>query len=257
LAGDPRTYRRYLESRPRAWEDAAITLLVELCRETGCAVHVVHLSSSTALPILRAAKAEGLPITVETCPHYLCLHAESIPDGATHYKCAPPIRERENCEALWQALFEGTIDFVITDHSPCTPALKVPERGDFQEAWGGIASLQLGLSTIWTESSRRGASVAQLASWMSTAPARFAGLGSHKGRIAVGYDADLVVWDPEAEHTVSADELFFKHRLSPYVGKTLRGTIHETWLRGQLVFDGQRHPHAPQGKPLLHRRDST
>ncbi|MFT3923457.1 MAG: allantoinase AllB [Myxococcales bacterium] len=252
---DPRAYHGYLASRPRAWEDAAIALLIELCRETGCRVHVVHLSSASAVPMLRAAKAEGLPISVETCPHYLCLHAESIPDGATHFKCAPPIRERENCEGLWSALFEGVIDFVITDHSPCTPALKLPERGDFQAAWGGIASLQLGLSTVWTEAAARGASLQQLARWMSREPARFAGLSARKGAIAVGHDADFVIWDPEAERTVSAEQLFFKHRLSPYVGKTLRGTIHETWLRGNMVFDGRSHPETPRGELLLHRGD--
>jgi allantoinase len=206
---------------------------------------------------LRAAKAEGLPITVETCPHYLCLDAESVPHGATHYKCAPPIRERANCELLWEALFEGVIDFVITDHSPCTPALKVPERGDFQAAWGGIASLQLGLSAVWTEAARRGGSTLDMARWMSAAPARFAGLSSHKGRIAPGYDADLVVWDPDAERTVRAEDLFFKHRLSPYVGKQLRGKVHQTWLRGREVFDGDRHLGTPQGQLLLQRRDPT
>ncbi len=180
-AGDPRAYRAYLASRPPAWEDQAIRLLVALCRETGCAVHVVHLSSASSLPTLRAAKAEGLPITVETCPHYLCLEAETIPDGATHFKCAPPIREHANREALWGALADGTIDLVISDHSPCTPALKLPERGDFQNAWGGIASLQLGLPAVWTEARRRGHGLHELATWMSARPAALAGLGARKG----------------------------------------------------------------------------
>src|SRR6188768_2599580 len=196
LTSDRRSYRRYLESRPKVWEDEAIALLVRLCRETRCPVHIVHLSSAASLPILEAAKAEGLPVTVETCPHYLCLEAESIPDGATHYKCAPPIREHDNREALWQGLLGGIIDFVITDHSPCLPSLKLPELGDFHQAWGGIASLQLGLSAVWTEARRRGARLEQLADWMSSGPARFAGLGQRKGRIAPGYDADFVVWDP-------------------------------------------------------------
>jgi allantoinase len=256
-SGDPRIYQGYLDSRPRAWEDAAIELLIQLCRDTGCAVHVVHLSSASALPSLRQAKAEGLPITVETCPHYLCLHAESIPHGATHFKCAPPIRERENCEALWSALFEGVIDFVITDHSPCTPQLKLAERGDFQAAWGGISSLQLGLSSVWTEASQRGANLSQLSAWMSERPARFAGLGTQKGRIQPGYDADLVIWDPETERTVLAEELHFRHKLSPYVGTRQRGRIVETWLRGRQVYAEGQHVLPASGQPLLHRRNAT
>jgi allantoinase len=250
---DPRAYRTYLGSRPAAWEDAAIALLIELCRETGCAVHIVHLSSAASVPALRRAKEEGLPISVETCPHYLCLEAESIPDGATHYKCAPPIREHDNREGLWRALFEGVIDFVISDHSPCTPALKLPERGDFQEAWGGIASLGLGLPAVWTEARRRGATVLQLARWMSAAPARFAGLDARKGAIARGRDADFVVWDPEQRFPVLAESLFFRHRISPYVGAELRGKVQETWLGGRRVFDGSGHPGGALGKPLLHR----
>jgi allantoinase len=251
----PRAYRGYLESRPPAWEDEAIRLLVALCRRTRCPVHIVHLSSASSLPTLRAARAEGLPITVETCPHYLCLEAESIPDGATLFKCAPPIRDRANREALWAALFEGVIDFVITDHSPCTPALKLPETGDFHKAWGGIASLQLGLPAVWTEARRRGADLAVLAQWMSTRPAAFAGL-RRKGRIAAGYDADFVVWDPEAAFSPSADDLFYRHKVSPYLGAALTGRVHQTILRGTSVFDGGVHVggpgHAP-GRPLLHR----
>jgi allantoinase len=250
---DSRSYQGYLESRPSSWEDAAINLLIELCRETGCHVHVVHLSAASSLPALRAAKAEGLPITVETCPHYLCLEAESIPDGATLFKCAPPIRERGNQEALWAGLLEGVIDFVITDHSPCTPQLKELERGHFHDAWGGIASLQLGLSTLWTHAGPRGATLLDLARWMSTNPARFAGLSSRKGRIAVGHDADLVIWDPDRVYTLQEEQLFFKHRVSPYLGMRLVGKVHRTLLRGQEVFDGQGHPTEPIGQLLLGR----
>jgi len=254
---DPRAYASYLRSRPRAWEDEAIRLLVRLCRETGCAVHVVHLSSASSIGILRAARAEGLPISAETCPHYLCLDAEAIPDGATHFKCAPPIRERENREALWQALIEGVIDFVVTDHSPCLPALKEPERGDFQRAWGGISSLQLGLPAIWTEARRRGATPVEIAAWMSRGPARLAGLGARKGSIAPGRDADLVVWDPDASFVVEPEALLVRHKLSPYAGRRLHGRVEQTFLRGQRVYRrGQRgggEPGTPAGTPLLGR----
>jgi allantoinase len=251
-----RAYRGYLESRPPAWEEAATALLIRLCRQTRCSVHIVHLSSAGSLPELRAARAEGLPITVETCPHYLCLEAEAIPDGATEFKCAPPIRGHENREALWGGLFDGTIDFVISDHSPCTPHLKLPERGDFHDAWGGIASLSLGLGAIWTEASRRGASLERIASWMSEGPSRFAGLGGRKGRIAGGHDADVIVWDPETEYVVDAARLHFKHKVSPYIGAQLRGRVHRTILRGREVFDGTDHPGGPSGRPLLHRQSS-
>jgi len=254
---DRRAYRRYLESRPPSWEDEAIRLLVKLCRETRCPVHIVHLSSASSVPILRAAKAEGLPITVETCPHYLCLDAEAIPDGATFYKCAPPIRGRENREALWQALLEGVIDFVITDHSPCIPELKLPERGDFDAAWGGIASLQLGLPAIWTEARQRGAGLARLFHWMSAAPARFAGLADRKGRILAGFDADLLVMAPDEAHEVTAEGLFFRHKISPYVGRSLFGRVHATLLRGACVYDGEQHRGTPMGRHLLHRRTAA
>ena len=254
---DRRSYRRYLESRPKIWEDQAISLLVKLCRETLCPVHIVHLSSAASVPILRAAKAEGLPITVETCPHYLCLEAESIPDGATLYKCAPPIREHENREGLWRALLDGVIDFVITDHSPCTPALKLAERGDFEEAWGGIASLQLGLPAVWTEARRRGADLNALFRWMSASPAKFAGLSAQKGRIAAGYDADLLVWDPDAPFTVEAERLFFRHKVSPYLGAQLEGVVQHTVLRGKCVYDVKQHPEGPVGRHLLHRRTAS
>jgi allantoinase len=251
--GDPRAYAGYLRSRPAAWEDAAIALLIRLAHETGCAVHVVHLSSAASLPQIARAKADGLRFTAETCPHYLCLEAESVPDGATEYKCAPPIREHENREALWRGLQAGVIDFVVTDHSPCTPALKNRERGSFSEAWGGIASLQLGLPAVWTEAQRRGFGPAEIAAWMSARPAALAGLGHRKGRIAPGFDADLAVWDPEAEIAVEAEQLYFRHKLSPYLGRRLRGRVEATLLRGQLVYDGAGHPAGAVGAPLLGR----
>lgn len=252
----PRDYRAWLESRPRAWEDAAIDLLVRLCRETACAVHVVHLSSSTAVPILRAARDEGLPVTVESCPHYLCLTAGEVPEGDTTYKCAPPIREAENRESLWSALLDGTIDFVVTDHSPCTPALKRLEEGDFPEAWGGIASLSLGLPSLWTEARRRGVGIERLAAWLSEGPARFAGLADRKGRLAPGLDADLVVWDPEAAFLVSPERLPFRHRISPWVGRELFGEVRATYLRGERVHGDGAAPE-PRGRRLLHRSEAT
>jgi allantoinase len=252
-AGDARSYRTYLASRPAAWEDAAIRLLLALCRETRAPVHIVHLSAASSLPLLRRAKDEGLPVTVETCPHYLCFEAESIPDGATEYKCAPPIREHENREALWQGLLEGVIDFVITDHSPCLPALKGKQQGDFAAAWGGVASLQLGLSALWTEARRRGATPAELGRWLSLAPARFCGVGARKGRIARGYDADFVIWDPEARFTVMPEALFFRHPVSPYLGRELAGAVRETWLRGRPIFGGGAHVGEASGALLLGR----
>jgi allantoinase len=250
---DARAYRGYLQSRPAAWEDEAIRLLVRLCRDTGCAVHVVHLSAASSLETLRAARAEGLPITVETCPHYLCLEAESIPDGATQFKCAPPIREHANREALWRGLAAGEIDLIISDHSPCAPHLKQPERGDFHAAWGGIASLQLGLPAVWTEARRRGVGPAALARWMSAAPARLAGLGARKGRIAAGLDADLAIWDPDEEQRIVAGDLHFRHKISPYLGAAMFGRVKMTVLRGQIVYDGSGHPAGPIGAALLGR----
>ncbi len=250
---DVRAYHGYLASRPPEWEDAAIRLLVDLCRETRCRVHVVHLSSSGSLPLLKQAKDEGLPITVETCPHYLCFESEGIPEGATEFKCAPPIRERANREALWQGLFDGVIDFVITDHSPCLPALKLPEAGDFMQAWGGIASLQLGLSAVWSEARRRGANLSTLARWMSETPARFAGLGKTKGRLARGFDADFVVWSPDQSFTVTPQSLFFRHPVSPYLGRELFGCVQETWLRGERIFSAGGHAPRARGELLLAR----
>jgi allantoinase len=250
---DPRAYAGYLRSRPAAWEDTAIALLISLARETGCAVHVVHLSSAGSLEQIARAKADGLHVTAETCPHYLCLEAESVPDGATEYKCAPPIRDHENREALWRGLKEGVIDFIVSDHSPCIPALKGREGGSFAEAWGGIASLQLGLPAVWTEASRRGHSLGEISSWMSARPAALAGLGRRKGQIAPGFDADLVVWDPEAEFEVDADQLHFRHKVSPYVGRRLMGRVEATFLRGRLAYDGSAHPAGPVGVPILGR----
>ena len=250
---DRRAYSDYLRSRPAAWEDAAIALLIRLARETGCAVHVVHLSSAASLEQIARAKADGLSFTAETCPHYLCFEAESVPDGATEFKCAPPIRDHQNREALWRGLKDGVIDLVVSDHNPCAPALRGRERGDFQEAWGGIGSLQLGLPAFWTEASRRGHSLGEVSAWMSARPAALAGLGRRKGQIAPGFDADLVVWDPEAEISVEPEQLHVRHKVSPYLGRRLLGRIEATFLRGRLAYDGSGHPAGPVGGPILGR----
>jgi allantoinase len=229
-------YSTYLQSRPDEAELTAIRLMLSLCREYGIRLHIVHLSTSLALQELRAARSEGLPVSVETCPHYLHLTAETIGDGATLSKCAPPIRSRDNCERLWQGLREGTIDLVVTDHSPCLPAMKRLAEGNFQTAWGGIASLSVALPLMWTEARRRGFTLLDLTRWMAGEPARLAGCHLRKGRLASGYDADFVVFDLDREFVVTEDRLHYRHPISPYLGETLRGVVKATYLRGNPVF---------------------
>jgi allantoinase len=237
---DWRRYSTHLQSRPEEAELAAIRLLLSLCRQYKFRLHIVHLSASSALGELCAARAEGLPVSVETCPHYLHFCAEEIPDGATLFKCAPPIRSRDNRERLWQGLKEGIIDLVATDHSPCPPAMKRLDEGSFKTAWGGISSLSLALPVIWTEASRRGFTWTDLTRWMCEEPARLAGCATRKGRIAEGFDADFVIFEPEAEFVVTEDRLYYRHPVSPYLGESLRGVVKATYLRGQCVFtDGQ------------------
>jgi allantoinase len=248
--GSPAEYARYLRSRPDVAEVEAVELLIRLGRETGCRVHVVHVSSAEVLPLLRRAREEGLPVTAETCPHYLTFAAEEIPDGAVAFKCAPPIRSRENRERLWEALREGSLDLVATDHSPCPPEMKKIEAGDFREAWGGISSLQLALPAVWTGARERGFTVEDLARWMCAAPARLAGLEGRKGAIAPGYDADLAVWDPEASFEVDAGRLFHRHKLTPYAGRTLHGIVRRTLLRGRTVYENGEVTGPPHGRAL-------
>jgi allantoinase len=226
------------------WEDEAIRLLVRLSRETGCAVHVVHLSSASSLPTLHAARAEGLPITVETCPHYLSLSAEQVPEGATQFKCCPPIRDQANREQLWQALSNGLIDCVVSDHSPCTAELKRLDTGDFGAAWGGIASVQLSLPVTWTAARARGHTLTELAGWMAAGPARLAGL-TGKGAIAAGYDADFAVFAPEDSFVVDPGRLRHRNLPTPYAGVRLRGVVRESWLAGERI-DGR----FPRGRLL-------
>ncbi|HSP62349.1 MAG TPA: allantoinase AllB [Pyrinomonadaceae bacterium] len=233
-----RTYEAFLRTRPRAAENEAVELMIRLGRETGCRVHIVHHSSADALPMLREAKASGAAITAETCPHYLHFAAEEIRDGATEFKCCPPIRECENREQLWDALRDGTLDMVVSDHSPCPPGMKLREPGDFMKAWGGISSLQLRLPVMWTEACARGFTVNQLAEWLCSAPARQVGLHRRKGSIAVGCDADIVIWNPDREFRVSPSLIHHRHKLTPYAGEVLRGVVEKTFLRGQMVYDG-------------------
>jgi allantoinase len=245
---DWRWYSTYLQSRPEEAELAAIRLLLSLCREYKFRLHIVHLSASAALPELSAARSEGLKVSVETCPHYLHLTSETIKDGATVCKCAPPIRSRENCEGLWQGLRDGVIDLVVTDHSPCPPGMKKLDEGNFKTAWGGISSLPVALSLMWTEAGNRGFTLLDIARWMAVAPACLAGCELHKGRIATGYDADFVVFDPEGEFVVTEERLHYRHRLSPYMGEALRGVVKATYLRGKPVFLEGEFPGKPTGQ---------
>lgn len=229
---DPRAYAAWLDSRPAAAEVEAIELVLRLAAETGCRVHIVHLAAMEALPALRAARASGAAVTVETCPHYLNFAAEDIADGATQFKCAPPIRSRANREALWAALLAGDIDLVASDHSPCPPALKSLDRGDFFAAWGGVASLELGLAVMWTAARQRGATLSDIARWMAERPAALAGIAGDVGSIAPGQRADLVAFDPDAAWTVDAARLRQRHKITPYAGLALTGRVERVWREG-------------------------
>ena len=231
------SYPAFVESRPDEAETTAIDRVIDGVRRTGARAHILHLSSAAALPALRAARAEGLPITVETCPHYLVLAEEGIPDGATQFKCCPPIRSEANREALWQALLDGDIDVIVTDHSPATPDLKFAGHGDFQVAWGGISGLQTGFAAVWTEAKKRGIGLDRVLAWMSRGPADLVGL-TQKGRIAVGADADLVAFAPAERFTVHAAELQHKNPISAFEGRQLRGVAKQVWLRGHPIDIG-------------------
>jgi len=239
-SADPRRYATFLASRPRAAEDEAVAMMIRLSREYRARVHIVHHSSADSLPMLRDAKTAGVRITAETCPHYLTFAAEDVPDGATEFKCCPPIRERENREQLWSALEDGTIDFVVSDHSPCTPDLKLRESGNFLEAWGGISSLELRLPAVWTEAEQRGFSLTDLSRWLCSAPAALVGLDGRKGSLTVGHDADVVIWNPRKQFRVEGESLQHRHKLTPYQGRVLRGVVEKTFLRGQKIYDDGR-----------------
>jgi allantoinase len=255
ITGDHRSYAAYLASRPRRWEHEAIALLIALGRETGIRIHVVHLASAEALPMIAEARAEGLPLTVETCPHYLSFAADEVPDGDPRYKCAPPIRGRADREGLWRGLQQGLIDTIGSDHSPAPPALKHLDTGDLARAWGGIASLQISLPAVWTEARRRGLALEQVVDWMAHRPAALVGLAGRKGAIAPGADADLVVFDADAAFTVDARRLEHRHPVTPYDGRVLTGRVETTWLRGFPVFREGRLVESPTGRTLLRKED--
>jgi allantoinase len=238
-------YDGFLASRPEVAEERAIALVVDTARDTGGRAHVVHLSAAGAIPALRAARSAGVDVSVETCPHYLHFESDSIPDGATEHKCCPPIRDSANRDALWAGLRDGDIDLVVSDHSPCTADLKRQDSGDFAEAWGGIASLQLGLPAVWTSARERGVPLTDVVRWMATAPARRLGLAG-KGEIAVGADADLCVFAPDESWTVDPAVLHHKNHVTPYAGRTLTGTVRGTWLRGAPIDLAD----APRGRLL-------
>ncbi|MDO9018477.1 MAG: allantoinase AllB [Deltaproteobacteria bacterium] len=245
---DSRAYSTWLRSRPPAAEDEAVAMLYRLCKEVGTPVHIVHLSSAGALETLARARDEGVALTAETAPHYLHFTAEQVPDGATWYKCAPPIRDRGNRDRLWKALEDGLISMVVSDHSPCTPDLKRLDTGDFMAAWGGIAGLQFSLSAVWSEAHARGIGIERVVEWMCRAPARHAGIASRKGAIAEGMDADLVVFDPDATFTVSAPFIHHRNKLTPYEGETLRGVVRETYLRGRPAHQAGHAPQRAEGR---------
>jgi allantoinase len=251
---DGRSYKTWLDARPRAAENEAIALLLRLGAEYGAHIHIVHLSSSGAISQIQKAEHNRARVSAETCPHFLTFAAEEISNGATQFKCAPPIREYENRERLWAALGEGTIGMIATDHSPCPPAMKQQESGDFMSAWGGIASLQLSLPAVWTEARARGYSLRHIVNWMCSAPAQLAGLEKKKGAIAIGRDADLVIWNPDGAFPVDPAQLHHRHKLTPYAGRELTGIVQTTFLRGVKVFDGGEFCSTPTGRILLRGR---
>jgi len=252
-------YQSFLNSRPKIWEINAIQMMIDLAKQAqkrgvSARIHIVHLSSADALPAIQSSQQQGLKLTAESCPHYLTLFAEEIPDGKTLFKCCPPIREKSNREKLWQGLSDGIISFVVSDHSPCTPQLKHIDSGDIENAWGGISSLQFGLSIIWTEAEKRGFSVPQVVNWMATEPAIFAGLGHRKGKIACGFDADLVIFDSEQSYIIDPHIIKYRHKITPYQGREVKGVIKRTYVRGHAVYSDNQLLGEPIGKPILATR---
>jgi len=250
------SYDSFLQSRPKKWENDAIDLMLQLTQEAqqqglNNHIHIVHLSSDQGIERIRAARQNGINISAETCPHYLALWAEDIPDGKTLFKCCPPIREKANCENLWQGLEQGIIDFIVSDHSPCTPSLKRIDTGDIEKAWGGISSLQFSLSLIWTEAHSRGISLQQLSRWMSWNTAKFCGLSEVKGKLAPGYQADILVFDPESEYEIDTDKILYKHKITPYAGRKVKGKVLATYLRGECIWKNDKLQAQTRGQTIL------
>jgi len=246
-----KTYKYFQESRPKSWENNAIKLLIQLCREFNVHIHIVHLSSADILPEIAQTRKDGFPLTVETCPHYLHFSSERISDGDTRFKCAPPIWNGENRENLWAGLEEGIINFITSDHSPCTPELKNLEAGNFEKAWGGISSIQFALPVIWTECKQRGYSLEQLINWMSKQPAKFVGVDDLKGQISPGFDADLVCWNPDKKYIIKKEAIHHKNKLTPYEGESLYGVVNATFLRGQKVYENGQFLGKSKGKIIF------
>ena len=251
LKKNPRSYHAWLNSRPEDWEVKGIEMLIRLCRETGARCHIVHLATKEALPLIRAAKKEGLPLTVETCPHYLFFDADEIGDGQIQFKCAPPIRKKDTLDALWEALKDGTLDFLASDHSPAPPDVKQLESGDFSKAWGGIAGVQFSLPAFWAKASERGFAVESILKYWAEGPAAFIGMSQRKGKLAAGYDADILIWNPEEAWTLQESDILHRHKICPYTGKNLRGRVLKTFVSGQLVYDSGRFLHLAAGEAIL------
>ncbi len=251
LKDNPDSYAAYLKSRPNSWEDNAVKRMMDLCRETEARVHVVHLSSIGTLPLIEKIRKDELPFTVETAQHYLFFNAEKIPDGGTEYKCAPPIRTKANNEALWVALQEGLIDFVASDHSPAPPEMKELATGNFNLAWGGIAGLQFALSALWTKAAERKIPMHDVVKWLCANPAKFLKLDGVKGKIANGYDADLVVFNPDEKFVVKEKDILHRHKATPYLGRELKGVIKQTYVGGEKIFDSGSFIHLNRGNLIL------
>jgi len=248
---NPKSFQHFVNARPTTWENEAVRLMIKLCRKYKCPVHIVHLSSADVLLEIEQAKQEGLPLTVETCPHYLFFEAETIPDGDTRFKCTPPIRHKANNEQLWQAVESGLIDFIASDHSPAPSEMKEAKSGNLLKAWGGIIGGQLLLSATWTKARKRGIELLQLVNWLCEKPSQFIGYSNSKGKIAKGFDADLIVWDPEMNFTMREELLFHKHTFSPYIGEELFGKIKATYCKSRLVFLEGHFDQLDQGELLL------
>ena len=248
---DHSTYKSFQDSRPKSWENNAVKLLIQLSKEFDARIHIVHLSSADILAEIAQTRNDGYPISVETCPHYLHFSSEHISDGDTRFKCAPPIWESDNKEKLWSGLENGLINFITSDHSPCTAELKNLEVGDFEKAWGGISSIQFTLPVIWTESKTRGYSMDQLINWMSKQPAKFIGKDQQKGQISPGFDADLVCWNPDEKYIIQKEAIHHKNKLTPYEGESLYGVVNATFLRGQKVYENGEFLGNPTGKIIL------